>query len=77
MSRDAHSAAVLSLVLGNGHALDIAAVSHGDDHVFFLDKVFYVDVAVVVGELGKSWRCVLRLDCGDLVDDNLLHFFIA
>ena len=34
---DTHAATVLRLVFGDGQALGVTAVRHGDDHVLYLD----------------------------------------
>ena len=74
---DTHASSVLRFVFRNGHAFDVSAVRHGDNHVLFFDKVFDVDIAVIVGEFAHSGRVVLRLDVGHFLDDDVLDFLVA
>ena len=48
------AAAFLLLVLLARHALDVASVRDGYDHIFVRDEVLNVDVVVVIHDLGDA-----------------------
>ena len=48
------TAAFLLLILLAWHALDVASVRDGYDHVFVRDEVFDVDVVVIIHDLGDA-----------------------
>ena len=54
------------------HALDVAGMADGDDHVLALDQVFVVHVGAAVGKLGAARRAELVAHGGKLVLDDLL-----
>ena len=68
--RDAHAAAVLGAVFGDGEALDIAAARHGDDDVLLVDEVFVLDRAVVDGDLRAAGGGILLPDLHEVGADD-------
>ena len=71
--RDAHAAAVLSAVFGDGEALDVAAARHGDDDILLVDEVLVLDRAVVDGDLRAAGRRVLLADLHEVGADDGQH----
>ena len=68
---DAASAALLLAVAVHRHALDVASVADGDDHVFFGDEVFDVDIVLRKGDLRAAGVAVFVGDLRKLVAHNL------
>ena len=66
----AFAAAALRPIGGERHALDVALVAHGDDHVLALDQVFVLDLGIHFEDLGAPRRAELRLDAVELVLDD-------
>ena len=64
------AAAALRPVGGQRHALDVALVAHGDDHVLALDQVLVLDLGVHLEDLGAARGAELRLDGVELVLDD-------
>ena len=58
----AFAAAALRAIGGERHALDVALVADGDDHVLALDQVLVLDLAFHLEDLGAARRAELRLD---------------
>ena len=54
------AAAPLRAIGRERHALDVALVRDGDDHVLALDQVFVVDLAFFLGDHGAARRGELR-----------------
>ena len=75
--RNAHSAASLRTVFGNGQTFDVAAVSHRHDDVFLVDKVGNVDFGIVVAEFGTSGGTVLLFNFGKFGNDDFLDCFFG
>ncbi len=50
------AAAMLRPVLGKRHALDVAGMADGDDHVLALDQVFVFELRPAFGDLGPARR---------------------
>jgi hypothetical protein len=50
------AAAVLRPVFGERHALDVAGVADGDDHVLALDQVLVLELRPAFGDLGPARR---------------------
>ena len=64
------AAAALGAIGGERHALDVAPVADGDDHVLALDQVLVLDLAFHLEDLGAARRTELGLDRGQLVLDD-------
>lgn len=71
--RDPHAAAVLRAVFGDGDALDVAAVRHGDDHVLLVDEILVLDLAEVDGDLRPARGGIFRLDGEKVGLDDVEH----
>ena len=66
------AAALLRPIGRQRHALDVAGVRDGDDHVLALDQVLVLHLAFLVDDDGAARRGELVLDRGELVlDDGL------
>jgi hypothetical protein len=65
-ARAALAAAALGTIGRDRHALDVAAVRHGHDHVLALDQVLDVLLELVVEDLGAARRRELALDLEQL-----------
>ena len=61
------AAAALGAIGRHRHALDVAAVGDGDDHVLALDQVLDVLLELVVEDLGAARRRELLLDLEQLL----------
>ena len=73
MPRDAHAAAILRAVFGNGETLHIARMGHGNDDVLLVDEVLVLDLAVIDGDLRLSLGGIFRLDGKQIVLDDFEH----
>ena len=71
--RYADAAAVLRAVLGDGDALDISAVRHGDHDVFLVDQILVLDRAVIDGNLRFPLGGIFRLNRKQIVFDDREH----
>ncbi len=69
-ARAALAAPALGAIGGERHALDVARVAHGNDHVFALDEVFVLQVAVEFDDFGPARGGELGADGGQLVLDD-------
>ncbi len=69
-ARAAFAAAPLRAVGREWHALDIAAMADGDDHILFLDEVLVFHLALDVEDLGAARRGELFLDGDKLVAND-------
>ena len=66
------AAALLRPVLGERHALDVAGMADGDDHVLALDQVLVLEVEPALDDLGPARRRELVADRRQLVLDDRL-----
>ena len=66
------AAALLRPVLGQRHALDVAGMADGDDHVLALDQVLVLEVGPALDDLGLARRRELVADRLQLVLDDRL-----
>ena len=71
--RDAHAAAVLCAILGDGNALDVARMGHGDDDVLLVDEVLILDLAEIDGDLRLARGGIFCLDRKQIGLDDLQH----
>ena len=66
------AAAALRPIGRERHALDVAGVGDGDDHVLALDQVLVLDLAFLLDDLGAARRGELLLHRRELVLDDRL-----
>ncbi len=59
------AAAALRPIGRQRHALDVAGVRHGDDHVLALDQVLVLDLAFLLDDDGAARRGELRFHLGE------------
>ena len=64
------AAAMLRPVGREGHALDVARMADGDDHVLALDQVLVLEIGVRIEDLGSPRRRVRGADLGQLGTDD-------
>ena len=69
----AASAAVLGLILGERHTLDIAVVGERYNTVLLGDKILYIDLAAYVLDICSSLVVELLLDGFEVVFDYLVN----
>ena len=63
----AFSSSVLGFECILRHALDIAKLCHGDDHIFLWDQILHRDIKLIVADLRPSVISVLVLDDKDFL----------
>ena len=66
------AAAALRPVGRERHALDVAEMRDGDDHVLALDQVLVLDLAFLIDDHGAARRGEVLLHIGELVLDDAL-----
>ena len=65
--------AFLVAVAVHRHALDVAGMADGDDHVFFGDEVFHVDVVLAKRDFGAAFVTKFGSDFVHFVADDFHH----
>ncbi len=74
VSRYTLAAAVLCAVFGNGKALDVARMRHGNDNLLYGNKVCVLYIAAEIdGNFRTSFGGVFALDFKQIVFDNFKH----
>ena len=67
------TAALLLAIRSHGKTLYVASLGYRDGNLFFSDKVFYVEVLRLIGNLGDTSGAELFLDLGKLFLDHLFY----